>query len=49
MSDEEDPSSYGLEMGCGVNALARTQVYWSKTKLKSTGKYLAIYILIVHW
>ena len=33
MSDEEYPSSYGLGMGQGVKALARTQVYQNKTKL----------------
>ena len=31
----------------GSEALARTQVYLSKTKLRSTGEYLAIYIVKV--
>ena len=32
----------------GSKALARTQVYLSKTKLGNTSKYLATYILKVH-
>ena len=31
----------------GSEALARTQVYLSKTKLKNTGGFLAIYIVKV--
>ena len=31
----------------GLEALARTQVYLSKTKLRSTGGYLAVYIVKV--
>ena len=31
----------------GSEALARTQVYLSKTKLRSTGEYLATYVVKV--
>ena len=33
----------------GLEALARTQVYLSKTKLKNTGEDLAIYIVKVQY
>ena len=39
--------SYFQDKDKGSEASARTQVYLSKTKLKSTGGYLALYIVKV--
>ena len=39
--------SYFQDKDKGSEALARTQVYLSKTKLKNTGEGLAVYILKV--
>ena len=41
------PQRVTLGMGRRDEALARTQVYLSKTKLKLQGGYLAVYIVIV--